>query len=91
MIPLSHFQEKGLLFEENRFDETVGKLEEIIFGAVQLYSSLSYTKTEAGFQSMIRNFFERNQAAFDFGTDENKLVYTSIFDEYVSSTWKMLC
>lgn len=52
------------------FDQIIGHIEDIVI-------------SEA-FQKMQHDFFERNYHYFD-KSDENKIVYTNIFNEYTSS------
>jgi len=56
--------------DDDYFDQVVGCLQEIIL--------------DPGFDSMTKNFSIKNCMQFE-ATEENKLVYTTIFNEYTST------
>ncbi|XP_032237528.2 ADP-ribosylation factor-like protein 2-binding protein [Nematostella vectensis] len=60
---------------DKKFDTTVGHLEDIIM--------------EESFQTIVKNFMEEHYQHFE-DTEENKLIYTDIFKEYVNKIEKYI-
>ncbi|EDO40548.1 predicted protein, partial [Nematostella vectensis] len=61
---------------DKKFDTTVGHLEDIIMG-------------REPFQTIVKNFMEEHYQHFE-DTEENKLIYTDIFKEYVNKIEKYI-
>ena len=73
--------------EDARFDETIGCIQDILLGTkhpVAIMCVNFILSQDEEFNKMKRSFMERHYHHFE-DTDENKFIYTDIFQQYVSS------